>query len=314
MPKISVIMPVYNTEGSFLTEAIESILNQTFKDFEFIIINDCSTDENIEQIVLSYKDERIVYLKNEQNLGIAETINVGLKNASGEYIARMDSDDISLPERFEKQVDFLDKNSDVGVLGTWYQWFPKIRLMESFADNKHIKECLLTMHNEIGHPTVMLRNSVIKENNAKYDIDATYVEDYALWLDLLDKTNFANIPEVLLNYRKHSGSICKKNTIKQNLNCQKIMFEAQGKYFKIDNNEVLSLIEKLKNNNEITTVELLTVNNFVNKVKQKMFEHNFSGKYEINRIFYKYAIKCCKKDLLFFKSYLTGELTKLLRK
>ncbi len=113
MPKISVVMPVYNTKEEWLREAIESILNQSYKDFEFIIIDDGS-DKSIEPIVNSYNDARIVLIRQE-NLGIAKSLNYGFKISKGEYIARMDSDDISLPERFEKQVNFLDKNPQISV-------------------------------------------------------------------------------------------------------------------------------------------------------------------------------------------------------
>ena len=104
MPKISVIMTVYNTEEKYLREAIESVLNQTFSDFEFIIVDDGSTNNAVE-VVKSYRDERIKLVLNGKNLGMAKSSNIGLEMAQGEYIARMDSDDISLPERFEKQVE-----------------------------------------------------------------------------------------------------------------------------------------------------------------------------------------------------------------
>ncbi len=307
MSKISIIMPVYNTDEKYLRPAVESILNQTFKDFEFLIINDGSIN-NAEEVILSYQDERINYIKNEKNLGLIKTLNKGLNLANGEYIARMDSDDISLPERFERQIDFLEKNTNIGILGTWYEWFPKQRVMKSFTDSRDIKECLLLMNNALGHPTVMLRKSAIDKFKIRYDENALYVEDYALWLSLINKVEFANISEVLLKYRRHSGSICKKNKIKQNLNCQKIMFEAQGKYFEVESKTVLDIIEKLQNNKQISSNELLAINSFVNQIKDKKEEKGFKFEYKINRDFYKFAIKKCKKDLLFFKLLITGKL------
>lgn len=313
MPKISVIMPVYNTDEEYLREAIESILNQSFYDFEFIIINDGSKN-NAEEVILSYKDERIKYVINEQNLGLIKTLNKGLKLAQGEYIARMDADDISLPERLLKQADFLDKNPEVGVLGTWFECFPRKRIMKSNIDNKEIVECLLAMHNDLGHPTVMIKNSLVKNIDLQYDENAIYVEDYALWLSLINKTKFANIPEILLMYRINKGGVCKNNKIKQCLNCQKIMFEAQGKYFNIDNQEVIMTIEKLKESQKISSLELLAINEFVNKIKNKIIEFKFNCEYKINRDFYKFAIKNCKKDFLFFKLFFKGEIGKLLKK
>ena len=117
MPKVSVLMPLYKTNECFLREAIESILNQTFTDFEFLILDDCPEDSR-ERIVQSYKDKRIKYSKNEHNLGITPTRNKLIDMAKGEYLAIFDHDDISLPTRLEKEVKYLDENPDVGVVGT----------------------------------------------------------------------------------------------------------------------------------------------------------------------------------------------------
>ena len=113
--KLSVIMPVYNTKEEFLREAVESILNQTYTDYELIIIDDGSTN-NVEEVINSYKDKRIVYIRQE-NTGIVGALNNGWNHAKGEYIARMDSDDVSYPDRFEKQAMFLDNNPDISLVG-----------------------------------------------------------------------------------------------------------------------------------------------------------------------------------------------------
>ena len=117
MPRVSVLLPVYNTRPEHLREAIDSILAQTFADFELLILNDCSTNTDVEEVVKSYTDPRIVYAVNERNLGISPSRNRLLDMAQGEYLAVMDHDDISLPERFEKQVAFLDAHPDVGIVG-----------------------------------------------------------------------------------------------------------------------------------------------------------------------------------------------------
>ena len=118
---VTVLMPVYNGE-MYLREAIDSILHQTFTDFEFLIINDGSTD-NSETIILSYDDSRIRYEKNDSNLKLIATLNKGIELAKGKYIVRMDADDISIPDRIEKQVAFLEKNPDVGICGSWFTAF-----------------------------------------------------------------------------------------------------------------------------------------------------------------------------------------------
>ena len=125
MPKISVLLPVYNTAEDYLRECIDGILGQTFSDFELIIVNDASTDANVERVVKSYEDSRIRYYVNEKNLGISETRNKLIDLAQGEYLAVHDHDDVSLPERFAKQVAYLDMHPEIGVLGTAHIEIPK---------------------------------------------------------------------------------------------------------------------------------------------------------------------------------------------
>lgn len=312
MPKVSVLMPVYNTEESYLREAIESILNQTFSDFEFIILNDGSTN-NAQDIILSYKDTRINYVINEKNLGLIKTLNKGLDLAKGEYIARMDSDDISLPERFQKQVDFMDKNQNVHVVGTWYEWFPKCKVQKPAVTDKAIKECLLASSNSIAHPTVMLRKSVIDSLNARYDENYAYVEDYSLWLSLIDKVDFANIDEILLKYRIHPNSVCKVNKRNQILNVYKLMAQTQGKYFGVDYSKILDAISTLKTGQKISSKELLEINEFSKLIKEKSEEKGFACEYEMNKDFYKLAVRNCKKDFLFLQLLWGSELNKPLK-
>lgn len=307
MPKVTVLMSVYNTEEEYLREAIESILNQTYKDFEFLIINDGSTN-NAEDVILSYKDNRIRYVLNEQNLRLIASLNKGLDMAQGEYIARFDSDDISRSQRLEKQVKFMDEHPNIGLLGTQYESFPKKRVSDGLTDSKLIKEALLVSSNQMGHPTVMIRTSVLREHRLKYDKDALHVEDYKLWLDMADFTDIANLNDILLDYRRHRGSICSNNTINQNLTVQKIMFNAQAKYFGLNNNEPLKTIEKLQNNKKITTDDLKRNLEFVNQVKEKMAKKNFSIEYRLNHQFAKFALKKCCKSLEFIKMQFCGEL------
>ena len=205
MPKISVVMPVYNTKEEWLREAIESILNQSYKDFEFIIIDDGS-DKSIEPIVNSYNDDRIVFIR-QNNQGIARSLNSGFKIAKGEYIARMDSDDISMPERFEKQVTFLDNNPQITVLGSWFETFPK---KEIYKHPKNPKYLDFTKFCCIAHPSVMLRRSVFEKFNLTYNPNYK-CEDYELWSRAVRILDFYNLQEVLLKYRVHSSNASKPN-------------------------------------------------------------------------------------------------------
>lgn len=307
MPKVSVLMSVYNTEEDFLRDAIKSILNQTFNDFEFLIINDGSKN-NAEEVILSFKDDRIKYVLNEKNLGLIDSLNKGLSLAQGEYIARFDADDISLPQRLEKQVKFMDENPNVGLLGTQYESFPKKRKSSLLTASNLIKETLLVQSNQFGHPTVMIRKSVLDNHNIKYDKQALHTEDYKMWLEIAKVTDVANLNDVLLYYRRHSGSICSNNVIKQNLNVQKIMFMAQGEFFGINADEQLKIVEKLQNKENISAHDLEKITEFVNQVREKMKEKNFTIEYRLNHQFAKFALKKCKKDFNYFKILISGRL------
>lgn len=212
MPRISVIMPVYNAE-KYLREAIDSILVQSYTDFELIVINDCSTD-GTEKIVLSYQDPRIVYVKNEKNLGVAETLNRGLHVARGEYIARMDADDRSVSHRFEKQVDYLDKNPHAVLCGSRVIVFTDTgehRPANYPTEDGQIRTMLL-FSCPLAHPSVMIRKSVIDEHGLQYEVAFEKVEDYRLWTRLAEYGQLCNLPEPLLYYRKHPGQVCAKSS------------------------------------------------------------------------------------------------------
>ena len=200
--KISVLMPVYNGE-KFLKEAIDSILNQSFKDFEFLIINDGSTDRS-KKIILSYQDQRIRFFENKKNLGVAKTLNRGLKLAKGKYIARMDADDISLSDRFKKQVEFMEKNPQVAVCGTWVKLIGNHNIWQSPGDDKTIKSLSL-FYSSIYHPTALIRNDLLKRYNLSYNPSFIHAEDYELWVKIMEKAKVANLKEVLLSHRIHSN-------------------------------------------------------------------------------------------------------------
>ncbi|MGM9600097.1 MAG: glycosyltransferase family 2 protein [Faecousia sp.] len=207
MPKVSVVMPAYNAE-KYIGEAIDSILNQTFTDFEFVIINDGSTDRT-KEIILSYSDPRIVYLENDTNSGIVVTLNKGLDYATGEYIARMDADDISVNTRFQKQVDYLDIHPNIGVLGTGLKKFGD-GITESnriFSANPYQLKAELVFSSCIAHPTVMMRRLVLEENQIRYQEEFAGAEDYLLWWQLAQKTNISALTDILHLYRIHNTQI-----------------------------------------------------------------------------------------------------------
>lgn len=205
MPKVTVLMPVYNGER-YLDQAIRSILEQSLADFVFLVIDDGSTDKSA-RIVESYRDARIQLVRNESNLKLIATLNKGFELATGEYIARMDCDDVSLPRRLEKQVAFLDSHPGVGACGTWFQKIGDERGAVRTQSDPEIIRCGTLFNSMIAHPTVMLRKSMFLEHALCYNPAFRHAEDFELWARALDHFELANVPEVLLRYRMHAHQV-----------------------------------------------------------------------------------------------------------
>ena len=205
MPRVSVLMSAYNSE-QYIAEAIESILNQTFTDFEFIIINDGSTDDTAD-VIRKYakQDKRIKFIDNKKNSGLISVLNQGLDICTGEYIARMDSDDIATPARFATQVEYLDKHNDVGVLGTAIQLFGADNKVRKYKENITFLD--VAYFSPVAHPTVMIRRDVLERHNLRYNPEHFAAEDYGLWAEMVKVTKIHNLPDVLLKYRTHNTQI-----------------------------------------------------------------------------------------------------------
>lgn len=202
-PKVTVLMPVYNGE-KYLGEAIESILNQTFTDFEFLIINDGSTDKSIE-IIQSYKDSRIRLIHHEKNFGLIVALNKGLDLAQGEYIVRMDCDDISLPERLKKQVEFMDVHPEIGVCGTKVKAIAsKVSFRFGYCVSHDLIKSRLIFEPSIAHASAIFRKNFLKKFSLRYDTRFVRAEDYEFWVRCSDYFPFANIDKVLYLYRLRS--------------------------------------------------------------------------------------------------------------
>jgi Glycosyltransferases involved in cell wall biogenesis len=191
-------MSVYNT-AEYLREAIESILNQTFTDFEFIIVNDCSTDKS-EEIINSYHDRRIIYIKNEKNMGRAATPNRGLKICRGEFVARQDSDDISFPNRLKTEYDFLKKHPLIDICGSWIKIIGTDKIWK-VPTRPELISPLLLFGIQIFHPTIMWRAESFKRLNLSYDSTLRESEDYDLLSRAAKFLKMANIKKILLDYR-----------------------------------------------------------------------------------------------------------------
>lgn len=203
MPKVSVLIPNYNTKEEWLKESIESILNQTFQDFEIIILDDGSKISP-ENLIKSFNDDRIKFYQNEKNLGIGKTRNKLLELANGAYAAFQDSDDISLPDRLEKQVNFLENNPDYSGVSAWSETFPNKKILKTPPEPKIIDflgGCRFLQ------PIAMLNIKDFKENNLFYNDNFTTSEDYDLWTRAIEKLKLYNLQEVLLKYRRNPNSL-----------------------------------------------------------------------------------------------------------
>ncbi|MBQ0107553.1 MAG: glycosyltransferase family 2 protein [Phascolarctobacterium sp.] len=200
-PKVSVLTPIYNTNPQYLRECIESILNQTFSDFEFLILNDSPDNLALDNFVASYKDGRIKYWKNDKNLGISPSRNKLLEMAKGEYIAIFDHDDISLPDRLQKEVQYLDQHPEVGVVSGLGERFGTQNGIIQQPENSLEIKLHLTDDCFVLHSAAMIRKSVLIQNNIRYESDYTPAEDYRLWDKLMDVTDFYNIQQILVRYR-----------------------------------------------------------------------------------------------------------------
>lgn len=223
-PLVTVLMPVFNGE-KYLAEAIESILHQTFRDFEFLIIDDGSIDGTAE-ILHRYalQDKRIRLHHHQTNQGLIAALNKGLELARGKFIARMDQDDVSLPERLAKQVDFLETNPEIGVLGTLVQIMDGSGNISYtwpyFTQHDALRWCLC-FFNPIMHPAVMMRREIV-ERAGGYSSDMVDAEDYDLWRRLSNLTRLSNLPDVLLHLRLHEANVSKVHFSEQQRNSVRI--------------------------------------------------------------------------------------------
>lgn len=257
---LTVIMPVYNA-SEYLSESIESILNQSFKDFTLLILNDNSTDNSLD-IINEYaiKDKRVIVTNFDKNNGPAFLRNYGIQNADTKYIALMDADDVSMVNRFEKQINVLNQNDEIGVCGSWFTIFGNIesRIVKHFENHDEIKVNFL---NEcyIGNPTIMLRKKVVE--GFYFDKMFHPMDDYELWSKLIYKTKFHNIPEVLLNYRWHDKNI--SHTASANL----------------------SAIHKTIRYNQLSNLKITNINDNLDYLYALSYESNQSLK-TIIKIFY----------------------------
>lgn len=244
-------MPTYNVE-QYVGKAIESILNQTYKDFDFIIIDDGSTDGTI-PIIEKYaaSDARIIFSQNPQNEGIIETRNKLFDLANHEFIAMMDSDDIAYKERFQKQIDFLEHNKEYGIVASNIRLIPMNSTANQSSFNNHLREKMI-FENPINNPVAMFRSKPMKENKIYFDPKVRGASDYKFWVDLLCYTKGYILADTLLDYRCHNTQESTSNKSRQRNNHIKVTYQQLQK---IDPSLELTSIEKLFNQKYILSDE-----------------------------------------------------------
>ncbi|MFA7418025.1 MAG: glycosyltransferase [Acholeplasma sp.] len=294
---ISVVMSVYNGD-KYLSDSIESILNQTYENFEFIIINDGSEDSSIDIInkYMNY-DKRIVLI-NRKNRGLAYSLNEGIAKSKGEYIARMDADDWSYPNRLSDQINYMIKN-DLDICGSFIDIIDDkgnfIRINEYPLFPNEIK--FMSLFNpRLAHPTVIFKRNVFAKIN--YNEELISAQDYKLWTDAIQKNlKLGNINKSLLKYRKHSGQISVARSQEQAQTAQKIRTN-YAQYLGVNEEELVLLLSIIQNQASYTTL-----------IKTLCLVLNLSQKYQLDKfsseklLHYVYSISYPKNIIVYF-SYL----------
>ena len=276
--KVSVVMSVHNGE-QYLRDSLESILHQTFRNFEFIIIDDGSTDNSWKLLTeYAHRDSRIVLIQNSKNIGLTKSLNKGLQCAKGKYIARQDADDISFPERLEKQVSYMESHQTVGLLATGIEYIdsegnPFLRDMP--PQNRVLLGWYLLFRNPLRHSTVLWRQEAVSDKVGEYDPEFTYAQDYDLWSRIFSQFIIATLPEVLVWMRWHRESISLRNTVKQDAFGVRVSYKQIHHYLSSDDVtegdvKALRLMPRHRDNLQSQYLANLSISHFKRAVSQYM--------------------------------------------
>ncbi len=300
--KVSVLMPVYKTKALHLRQAIDSILTQTLADFELLILDDCPTDKSVEAVVKSYADKRIIYSRNKKNMGIAAARNKLIDMAKGEYLAVMDHDDLCLPTRFEKQVEFMQAHKNVVLCGSAYCRFSDkkkgktVRYPEKDADIKALLFFKCAMH----HPSIMMRASMIKKNRIRYNADYISANDRNLYIECSEVGKLHNLPDVLCLYRMHDEMTSKtKRTeiLQEQKKLRKMMLSKIGVTLSEQEFEVFN--EYLMRGKKINSSAVLqSVGNLLDTCVTANAKTKFFNQTAFRAVCAKYLVKRCLKATL----------------
>ncbi len=286
MPQVSVLMPVYNNEA-YVKEAIESMLNQTYSDFELIVLDDCSTD-NSANVIKQFDDKRIIYHCNAKNLGLANNLNVGLKMARGKYIARMDGDDISLHTRLQTQVDFLERNTDIDLCSCGLEKFGTEHDIWIREINPEQVKITMLFYSPILHATSVWRREVFEKHNLYYHQDAFPAEDYNLWSRAVFHCKLVNIPQVLYKYRIHGVQVTKTDDRAENR-----IQDIRNRYLtkalpSLSNEDRIAFVDKYLHHTDVTVRNVKQLKNIYQKVIDANEKDHFFDKKLLNERLKKY--------------------------
>ena len=268
--KVTILLPAYNA-ALYLRDSLDSIMRQAFKDFDVLLIDDGSMDDT-SKIAIEYSniDRRIKYYKNEKNIGLIKTLNKGLSLAKGEYIVRMDADDIMFDDRLYKQVKYMDSNPECFVCGGQMEYIGGLTGMAPILPQKYEDLLYLSLINcPLYHPTTIIRNSAIKQFGLKYNDSYKHAEDYKFWSDIIfsHPNSIANIKDVVLFYRISNNQITAKYSDEQDLiskivrreNVQHVLVPYGIKLPEVVNCEIIEKVSSLIRKEHIDAAEILTL-------------------------------------------------------
>ena len=296
-PLLSVLMPVFNSER-FVAEAIESILNQTFKDFEFLILDDCSADKSLEIIKdFEKQDSRIKVFQNEKNLGVVESRNKLINLSKGKYIAWLDSDDIALENRFEEEIKFLEEHPEIGLVGAYPEIIDEngkklgIWLFEPEPQKLKIE---LFFHSPFLSSSVVIRRSSLP--SGFYDPAFPVAEDFDLYSKISEHYDVVNVPRFLVKYRINSNGLSKSNTEKmERLAIHVIKEHAERLGIKLEETTIKHL-RKPKTASKITFEEIGKIEKSLILLKDSLSENDHFDKKAVDEVIQKYWFETCRKS------------------
>ncbi len=297
-PKISVLIPIYNVDETYLKACLDSILSQTCQDFEILLLNDGTKNENMKNFISSFHDNRILYRKNDTNQGISKSRNILMDWAQGDYFAVMDQDDIALPDRFERQLKFMEAHPEVGICGSDYKRFGywKKNGVVSHRGTPDEIAAGLFFKCTIHHPSAFIRASVIRENQIRYNSNYISANDRHLYLDIMRHAKLANIPEVLMLYRIHPNMTSRQKQISIR-NEQSLLRNDMLSCMKIDLNETETDIlhnyvakGRCRIKNKDTLIQIESV---LSKLNQGNRDSQFFPPDAFEQLCAKYLIKRC---------------------